>query len=131
MVCGSRQDKDPFFRDDFLQDGKDGLADAKRLFAQGEKLFRKGQFTQGEQQFKKAERELQQAKQRFTSTFSNDPFSSKSFSTSNVNYKVPKLDFGDAKASWKQGTLALLGLGAVSSLVAGRRSSFLLLWCST
>ena len=86
------------------------MNDAKKLFAQGEKLFKTGQFQQGQRLFQQAEEELRQARQQMPM----QPFKS------SANFKVPKIEFGDKNPSWKTSTLALVGIGALASLVAGK-----------
>ena len=124
-VCSSKRGKDSFFNDDFLQEGKDflqegkdSLNDAKQLFAQGEKLFQKGQFQQGQKLFKQAEQQLRQAKQQTPM----QPFKSSNmdpFKSSNMDFQIPKIDLGGADPSWKASTLAVVGIGAVATLIAG------------
>ena len=109
-VCSNKRGRDSFFEDDFFQEGKDSLNDAKQLFAQGEKLLQKGQFQQGQRLFKQAEQQLRQAKQQTPM----QPFKS-----SNLDFHIPKINMGGADPSWKTSTLAILGVGAVATLVAG------------
>lgn len=114
-VCSNKRGKDSFFKDDFFQDGKDSLNDAKKLFAQGEKLLQKGQFQQGQRLFKQAEQQLRQAKQQTPM----QPFQSSNMDFSNMDFKIPKINMGGADPSWKTSTLAMLGVGAVATFVAG------------
>lgn len=109
-VCSNKRGRDSFFKDDFFQDGKDSLNDAKKLFAQGEKLFQKGQFQQGQRLFKQAEQQLRQAQQQ-------SPM--QPFQSSNMDFQIPKINMGGADPSWKTSTLAILGVGAVATFVAG------------
>ena len=110
-VCGNKRGRDSFFKDDFFQDGKDSLNDAKQLFAQGEKMFKNGQFQKGQQLFQQAEQQLRQARQQ-------TPI--QPFKSSSTDFKAPKIQFGDTSLPWKSSTLALFGVGAVATLVAGR-----------
>lgn len=112
QVCSSKRDRDSFFKDDFFQSGKDSFNDAKDLFAEGEKLFKKGDFQQGQRLFKQAEQQLRQAKGQM-------PIPMQPFKSGNMDFSVPKLELGDSKPSWKTSSLALLGIGAVATLVAG------------
>lgn len=112
-MCSNKRGSDSFFKDDFFQDGKDSLNDAKQLFAQGEKMFKNGQFQKGQQLFQQAEQQLRQAK-------TQTPM--QPFKSSSMDFKVPKIEFGDTAPSWKTSTLALFGVGAVATLVAGRLS---------
>ena len=129
-VCSSKRGRDSFFKDDFFQSGKDSFNDAKDLFAEGEKLFKKGDFQQGQRLFKQAEQQLRQAKGQM-------PIPMQPFKSGNMDFRVPKLELGDSKPSWKTSSLALLGIGAVATLVAGqlqhrkhtRLTSFLHLHC--
>ncbi len=109
-ACSSKRGRDSFFKDDFFQDGKDSFNDAKQLYAEGEKLFRNGEFQQGQRLFQQAEKQLRQAKQQLPM---------QPFKTGNMDFKIPKIDVGDSKTSWKTSSLALLGIGAVAALVAG------------
>lgn len=109
-TCSNKRGRDSFFKDDFFQDGKDSLKDAKQLFAQGEKLFQKGQFQQGQRLFKQAEQQLRQAQQQ-------SPM--QPFQSSNMDFQIPKINMGGADPSWKTSTLAILGVGAVATFVAG------------
>lgn len=113
-MCSSKRGSESFFKDDFFQDGRDSLNEAKRLFAQSEKLFQKGQFQQGQRLIKQAEQQLRQAGQQ-------TPI--QPFKSSNMDFRVPKIDLGGADPSWKASTLAMLGVGAIATLVAGK-----LLW---
>lgn len=110
-VRGSKRGRDSFFKDDFFQSGKDRFEDAKDLFAQGEKLFRKGDFQQGQRLFQQAEQQLRQAKLQVPM----QPFKS-----GNMDFRIPKIQVGESNPSWKTSSLALLGIGAVATLVAGQ-----------
>ena len=110
-VRGSKRGRDSFFKDDFFQSGKDSFQDAKDLFAQGEKLFKKGDFQQGQRLFQQAEQQLRQARQQVPM----QPFKS-----GNMDFRIPKIQIGQSNPSWKTSSLALLGIGAVATLVAGQ-----------
>jgi len=122
-VCSSKRGRDSFFKDDFFQSGKDSFNDAKDLFAEGEKLFKKGDFQQGQRLFQQAEQQLRQAKQQMPM----QPFKS-----GNMDFRIPKIEVGGSQPSWKTSSLALFGIGAVATLVAGevmnRRSGNLVSW---
>ncbi len=109
-VCSSKRGRDSFFKDDFFQSGKDSFNDAKHLFAEGEKLFKKGDFQQGQRLFQQAEQQLRQAKQQMPM----QPFKS-----GNMDFRIPKIEIGGSQPSWKTSSLALFGVGAVATLVAG------------
>lgn len=109
-MCSSKRGSESFFKDDFFKDGRDSLNEAKRLFAQSEKMFQKGQFQQGQRLIKQAEQQLRQAGQK-------TPI--QPFKSSNMDFRVPKIDFGGTDPSWKASTLAVLGVGAIATLVAG------------
>ena len=122
-VCSSKRGSGSFFKDDFFQSGKDSFNDAKDLFAEGEKLFKKGDFQQGQRLFQQAEQQLRQAKQQMPM----QPFKS-----GNMDFRIPKIEVGGSQPSWKTSSLALFGIGAVATLVAGevmnRLSGNLALW---
>lgn len=109
-VCSSKRGSGSFFKDDFFQSGKDSFNDAKDLFAEGEKLFKKGDFQQGQRLFQQAEQQLRQAKQQMPM----QPFKS-----GNMDFRIPKIEVGGSQPSWKTSSLALFGIGAVATLVAG------------
>ncbi|DBA89934.1 TPA: hypothetical protein ACH3X2_004423 [Trebouxia sp. C0005] len=109
-ACSSKRGRDPFFNDDFFQSGKDNVNAAKDLFAEGEKLFKKGDFQQGQRLFQQAEQQLRQAKQQMPM----QPFKS-----GNMDFRIPKIEVGGSQPSWKTSSLALFGVGAVATLVAG------------
>lgn len=115
-VCSGKRGRDSFFKDDFFQEGKDSLNDAKQLFAQGERMFQQGQFQQGQRLFKQAEQQLRQAKQQTPM----QPFKS-----NNMDFQIPKIKMGGADPSWKTSSLAILGVGAVATLVAGELHSYM------
>lgn len=119
-VCSSKRGSESFFKDDFFKDGRDSLNEAKRLFAQSEKMFQKGQFQQGQRLIKQAEQQLRQAGQK-------TPI--QPFKSSNMDFRVPKIDFGGTDPSWKASTLAVLGVGAIATLVAGKL--LLVMTCSS
>lgn len=101
--------KDPFSFGS-SRDSSEYLKDAKKLYAEGEQLFRNGQFRQGQELFKDAERQLREAKFQM-------PF--QPFDNSKTDWNSP-MDPASSRKTWKASSLAVLSVGALAALVAGK-----------
>ena len=131
-VHSQKWDKDPFsfekdMKDMFSKDNinkrlfnnnsnvfsnsSDYFGDAKKLYAEGERMFRNGQFQQGQKLFQEAEQQLRQAKSKL-------PF--QPFDSRKADFNSPT-DSISNKKTWKASTLAVLGVGTLALLVAGKQ----------
>ena len=131
-VHSQKWDKDPFsfekdMKDMFSKDNinkrlfnnnsnvfsnsSDYFGDAKKLYAEGERMFRNGQFQQGQKLFQEAEQQLRRAKSKL-------PF--QPFDSRKADFNSPTDPISNKK-TWKASTLAVLGVGTLALLVAGKQ----------